>query len=38
MYVTDIDDGEYIRLRGVDFQEKVQSRWLFVQLRQADVI
>ena len=22
MYVTDIDDGEYIRLRGVDFQEK----------------
>jgi hypothetical protein len=22
MYVTDIDDGEYIRLRGVDFGEK----------------
>ncbi|MBR6979075.1 MAG: family 43 glycosylhydrolase [Prevotella sp.] len=28
MYVTNIDDGEYIRLRGVDFGQKGASKYL----------
>ena len=28
MYVTHIDDGEYIRLRGVDFGQKGASKYL----------